>query len=103
MLHTTELNVENVYVGVAATATLSECLKDNQGPQGVRQVRLTCQSFMVELVEQIRMRFSALKSKMFDDLKFLHPSNAVNCHPASQLEVYGVLQISRRCCSPATC
>lgn len=82
------VNVENVYVGVAATATLSECLKDNQGPQGVRQVRLTCQSFMVELVEQIRMRFSALKSKMFDDLKFLHPSNAVNCHPASLLEVY---------------
>ena len=56
--------------------------------KGVRQVRVTCQSFMVELVEQIRMRFSALKSKMFDDLKFLYPSNAVNCHPASLLVVY---------------
>lgn len=42
---------------------------------------------MVEL-EQIRMRFSALRSKMFDGLKFLHPSNAVNCHPTSLLEVY---------------
>lgn len=30
------VNVENVYVGVATTATLSECLKDNQGPQGMK-------------------------------------------------------------------
>lgn len=82
----TTVGVENVYVGVAATVTLSECFKGNQSPQGVREVRLPCQTFMVELVEQIRLRLSALKSKMFDDLKFLYPSNVVNCHPASLLE-----------------
>lgn len=83
-----KLKVENVYVGVAATATLSGCLGDNQGPQGVRHVRQTCQSFLVELVEQIRMRFSVVKHKSFDNLKFLYPVNAVKCQPASLFEVY---------------
>ena len=78
-----KIDMENVYVGVAATATLSGCLGDNQGPQGVRYVRQICHSFLVELVKQIRMRFSVMKHKRFDDLKFLYPVNAVQCQPAS--------------------
>lgn len=38
-----------------------ECLKDSQGPQRVRYVKLICQSFIVELAEQIRMRFSEVR------------------------------------------
>ena len=43
--------------------------------------------FLVELVTQIRKRFSDVDSKCFQDLAFLLPENVVKYHPPSLCEV----------------
>ena len=80
------VHIDHVYVGVTATCTLSDCSKLD--PNGVRHVRVICREFMVELVEQIRTRFGEIKNKVYDDLDFLSPSNATQCHPPSLAGLY---------------
>lgn len=87
-IHNTKnrVDIDHVYVGVAATATLSEC--SQKGHSGARQVLVACRNFMVELIEQIRERFKEITREEYDHLAFLVPSNAVMCHPASLIGLY---------------
>ena len=78
--------IDYVYVGVAATATLAECVQND--PIGVRQVRQSCLNFIVELVEQICKRFKEVNEKSLSSLKFLIPSNAIKCFPSTLSEAY---------------
>lgn len=52
------IDIDHVYVGVAATCILSEC--NQRDPNGARRVRVACRDSMVELVDQIRMRFKEI-------------------------------------------
>ena len=75
------VKIDDVYLGLSATMTLSECCE--RDPDGVRQIRLLCLNFMIELVQQIRKRFEDTRSKKFQLLGFLIPSNAIKCQPPS--------------------
>jgi hypothetical protein len=80
-----EFNVDDdqIYLGILSTATLSECVD----LQAVRTVKKACREFMVELVKQIRSRFT-LSDSAYKLFEFIFPVNAVRCCPPSLQSIF---------------
>lgn len=76
--------VNQIYTGIHATDTIqnSAVRKDEEG---IKRFKLSCQAFLVELIDQIRSRFN---TKPFKILTFLEPENALNLKPNSLREVF---------------
>lgn len=78
-VHNTSFHVPvmQVYVGINATDTIfnSPIGKDTEG---VKKYKISCNVFLIELVDQIRSRFETIKS-----LSFLVPENALNLRLSS--------------------
>lgn len=85
-VHNTHLQVpvSQLYLGIQATDTIQKSVlcKDLEG---VKQFKLSCRAFLLELIDQIRTRFNTRSFKM---LSFLVPKNALNLKPNSLREVF---------------
>ena len=81
-----KMPIDEVYLGIAATATLNECLAldDHEAVQSVKQ---TCLEFMLELVRQIRSHFD-LSDSAYKLVEFIMPHNAVKCNPSSLHQLF---------------
>ena len=84
-----KMPIDEVYLGIAATATLNECLAldDHEAVQSVKLVKQTCLEFMLELVRQIRSHFD-LSDSAYKLVEFIMPQNAVKCNPSSLHQLF---------------
>lgn len=79
-----QVPVSQLYLGIHATDTIQNSVlcKDHEG---VKQFKLKCRDFLLELIDQIRTRFN---TRSFKILSFLVPKNALNLKPNSLREVF---------------
>ena len=81
--------IDEVYLGIAATATSNECLAlyNHEAVQSVKVVKQTCLEFMLGLVRQIRLHFD-LSDSANKLVEFIIPQNAVKCHHSSLHQLF---------------
>ena len=74
--------LENVYLGMAATATLREIAGGGAKEEDVSAFRSHCRNFLVESIDQIQKRFD-LDAEIHDIVQCTLPQNAASMIPPS--------------------
>ena len=79
------ITLHQVYVGVAATATMHE-IKAGAKQEDVQKFRSDCTNFLIESILQIKQRFD-LEAEIHDIASCIAPGNAAACVPQSLVQI----------------
>eukprot|EP00794_Sanderia_malayensis_P001866 gene1866-2107_t len=77
-----QLPLEDVYVGMAATNTLSETEMRGARSSDLQTYRYDCRNFLIEIIHQIQKRFD-MKGAYHDMVDCINPKNASTLYPSS--------------------